>query len=667
MAAVTERDTFTVSIMAGTQIVKTELLINVAGYYIHQDPSPILLVQPSQDAAQVFSKERFAPTIEATPVLRSIVLPPRARDSDNTITHKSYPGGSLDFVGANSPTDLSSRPERIILCDEIDKYPPSAGSEGDPLKLAEERASTYRAIGRAKFVRTCSPTTGAPADDQPPISRIAREYLASDQRKCFVPCLHCGHEQILTWAHVRWDRGSAGEHLASTASIVCEECGTAWSERDRRGSLDALRDQPAYGWRQTKEFYCCGEKRRPTLWDERGRARCSVCEAAAPYGGHAGFHLSKLYSRRHNLADVVAEFLEAKDDPELLRKWTNTAIAEVWRPQYGETFDSAGLIARTEPYGPNDLPESVRVVTGFCDVQGDRLEVLFAGWGADEECWCFQYTIINRNPAEPEAWIELDALRATTFKTTTGRLLRISSFGIDAGDGNHAAQVLAYAARRRGQRVFACMGAAGMRPIWPGRASKSKTGRTFYSIGVDTAKDQIYSRLRIDPPEPGVRKPGYIHFPVAENFDPEFFEQLNSERRQVRKRMGQPYTIWVKIRARNEALDCLVGALAMRKALPRYIEAGLEYALNGKCTADGAYRAAGRTGPPAHLPRHQPRRRTGVPAMRLDVKQGHLPGAPFFETALVPRLRKNLLGPNQSHARALCHGPSRGAGTKWRG
>jgi phage terminase large subunit GpA-like protein len=158
MSAITDDDTHTISVMAGTQVVKTELLINAAGYYIHQDPSSILLVQPTQGAATTFSKERFATTVEATPALRNIIEAPKYRDSENTISHKAYPGGSIDFVGANSPTDLSSRPKRIILMDEIDKFPISAGAEGDPVKLGEERASTYVAINRAKFVRTCSPT-----------------------------------------------------------------------------------------------------------------------------------------------------------------------------------------------------------------------------------------------------------------------------------------------------------------------------------------------------------------------------------------------------------------------------------------------------------------------------------------------------------------------------
>jgi phage terminase large subunit GpA-like protein len=170
----------------------------------------------------------------------------------------------------------------------------------------------------------------------------------------------------------------------------------------------------------------------------------------------------------------------------------------------------------------------------------------------------------------------LDALLRGEFRTRLGRVLRVAAFGIDFG-GNHGAQVLAFCRVRKGRRIFACKGIAGPRPIWPGRATRSKQNDPLYLIGVDTAKDAIYSRLLIDPPEPGTRKPGFIHFPVGENFGPEYFDQLNAERRQVHKRMGQPVVRWVPIRERNEALDTFVGALAMRKGLPRYIEAGLEY------------------------------------------------------------------------------------------
>jgi len=569
MAAVTESDTHTVTVMAGTQVVKTEFLMNVAAFYICQDPSPILFVQPTQGAARSFSKERFAPTVEVTPALRELIQPPRAHDSENTITHKQYPGGSLDFVGANSPTDLASRPKRVILCDEIDKYPPSAGAEGDPLKLAEERASTYQTIGRAKRVRACSPTVeGA--------SRIGREYAASDQRKCFVSCPHCSFEQILTWARVRWDRDDTGAHLPETAALACESCGVIWTERERIAALDALATMPAYGWRQTLKFSCCGEQQEPAQWDDRGRARCALCGSAAPYGGHAGFHISKLYSKRHRLPEIVREFLEAQGDPELIRKFTNTALAELWKPREGESFTHADLIARAETYGPDILPAPVLVITGFCDVQGDRLEVQLIGWGRDEEAWPFLYEIIYLDPAQPLAWRELDVLLRRQFKTTSGRVLSIGAFGIDAR--YHGPMVFDFCRRRRGRRIFACMGVSGNRPLWPARASRSKSNDPVFLVGVDAGKEAIMARLRIAPPEPGGSKPGFIHFPAADNFGPEYFSQLTSERREIRKRMGQPYTVWVlPSGARNEVLDTFVGALAVRRSLPRHIERDLEF------------------------------------------------------------------------------------------
>lgn len=573
MLAVTDRDTHTVTVMSGTQVIKTELLINTAAYYIAQDPSPILFVQPTQNAAESFSKERFSPTIEYTPQLRNL-FESAAHDTDNTIPHKSYPGGALDFVGANSPTDLASRPKRIILCDEIDKYPVSAGAEGDPLKLAEERASTYQAIGRAKFVRTCSPTIKG-------LSRIGREYAASDQRQLYVACPHCLEHQTLSWANIKWDKDETGADLPHTAAIACGLCGVVWSERERIAALDALIDAPDHGWRQTAEFSCCGFKQIPELWNEKGRSLCAVCRSPSPYGGHAGFKVSKLYSKRHRLPEIVKEFLEAQHDQELLRKWTNTALAELWEVKWSETLNEHSLLTRAEPYDGSTLPECVRVITGFCDVQGNRLEVQLVAWGAEEECWPFRYEIIHQDPSQPAAWRELDALLREKFTTVTGRTLFIASFGIDTG-GHHGAEVFAFCNPRHGRRVFACKGIAGPRPIWPGRASRSKKNDPLYLIGVDTAKEAIYSRLKIAAPAPGERKPGFIHFPTTDNFGPEYFKQLNSEKREVRKRMGQPYAVWVQTNERNEALDTIVGAFAMRKALPRFIQAGLEYTVSDK-------------------------------------------------------------------------------------
>jgi len=563
MSAVTEPDTHTVTVMAGTQVVKSELLINVAGYFIHQDPGSILFVQPSQGAAEAFSKERFEPTIQVTPVLDELVEKPRARDSSATITHKPYPGGSLDFVGSNSPTDLASRPKRIILCDEIDKFPPSAGDEGDPLKLAEERASTYHALGRAKFVRTCSPTVKG-------VSRIGREYDASDQRQCFVACPHCGHEQTLTWARVKWGQTENGEHDPEGVGIACDGCGVVWSERDRVTALDQLEFASDHGWRQTRPFRCCGEKQQPSKWDARGRGVCGTCGKLATYGGHAGFRISKLYSKRHRLPDVVREFLEAVGNPQLLKKFTNTALAELWEEQT-EVVDLHALQERAQQedwYSEDQegelrpAPDGVLIVTCGVDVQGDRVEVERVGWGVQEESWSLDHKVIYGDPSTPELWADLDEYLQAPTITLEGRKVAVSAAAVDSG-GHSTDAVYNFVRDKTRRRIWAIKGQAGEgKPVWPKLASKNNKGRiALFNIGVDSAKDIIYGRLRVVKPGPG-----FCHFPADR--EGAWFEQITSEIVITRYVKGFPVRSWVpKPNTRQEALDCRVYAFAALRSM----------------------------------------------------------------------------------------------------
>ena len=133
-----------VVVMAGAQLGKTEAILNIIGYHIAHDPCPILVLQPTLEMAQAFSKDRIAAgLIRSTPCLKGKVKDPRARDSGNTTLHKVFPGGAITMVGANSPSGLASRPIRLVLCDEVDRYPSSAGSEGDPIQLARKRSATF--------------------------------------------------------------------------------------------------------------------------------------------------------------------------------------------------------------------------------------------------------------------------------------------------------------------------------------------------------------------------------------------------------------------------------------------------------------------------------------------------------------------------------------------
>ena len=121
-------------IMSSAQVGKTEIILNIIGFYIDYDPAPILVVQPTvTPMAQDFSKDRLATMIRDTPVLTGKVRDVKSRSSGNTILHKTFPGGHVTIAGANSPSSLASRPVRIVLMDEVDRYPASAGTEGNPI------------------------------------------------------------------------------------------------------------------------------------------------------------------------------------------------------------------------------------------------------------------------------------------------------------------------------------------------------------------------------------------------------------------------------------------------------------------------------------------------------------------------------------------------------
>ena len=101
--------------MSSAQVAKSETLVNVVGYYMHYDPVPILMMQPTITMAESFSKNRLAKSIQETPVLRGMISD--RRGAGNTILEKVFPGGSIAIVGANSPSSLASRPVQVLLAD----------------------------------------------------------------------------------------------------------------------------------------------------------------------------------------------------------------------------------------------------------------------------------------------------------------------------------------------------------------------------------------------------------------------------------------------------------------------------------------------------------------------------------------------------------------------
>lgn len=556
MDAATEDGVTEVVLKKATQVGYTEFLLNTVAYFIDLDPCPILWLLPDQKAVDEISKNRLTPMLRDTPRLAGKVAAPRSRDSSNTIAGKQFPGGRLAMVGSHAPNDISSRPIRLVICDETDRYALSAGVDGDPMALAGKRQQWF---WNRLTIKGSSPTVKGR-------SVIDREYRKSDMRVCWVGCPHCADDwdgkgtppdgwQTLKWSQVKWDKrpkqnGKGHDHRPDTAAYQCECCGTLWDDEERYLALS-----------------------KP-IWI-----------ATAPFRGIAGFHLPQFYSTAVKLHEVVTEFLEAwgklegtYPDVEQQKVWVNTVLAETWEEE-GETVDATGLSKRAESYGIHDLPDRIVLLTCGVDTQGDRLEAQVIGWGAGEESWVVDYKIFNDDPAQPECWLKLDHwLKSMRYTRGDGTQLRIKATCIDSG-GHHSSEVHKFCKSKQARRIYSVKGAAGARLIWPGRSSRTKnSGEKVYIVGVDTAKDMVYSRLNIvprsDPKRIDEPQPGRIHFPVPDEasgtalINDDYYDQLTAEVVITRYKNGKPYRVWDNPqKRRNEALDTFGYAIAALRSL----------------------------------------------------------------------------------------------------
>ena len=569
MLAVTEPGVHVITAMVATQLLKTSLLENIFGYHAHLDPCPILLVQPKEDAAEAFSKERIQPLIAATPALRAIIGSSKTRKAESTLTYKAYPGGFLALVGAGSPDNLARRPVRIVLYDEIDKY--QVTKEGDPLDLGDERTATF---ANWLSVRVCSPTI----EDE---SRIEASYLASDQRRASIECPHCGHRQFLDFfADVEWPEGQPRK-----AQLCCEACRRTWSEGERLRSLDTIR------WHQTRPFECCGDRHEPLTayrgaWSQDGlvdavdvvwdwwasdrwavyRAKCPHCGAWGVDNEHAGFQAGKLYSpwSKDTPANQAVKYVAAKDDEDKKQAWWNTQQGRPYKRHTAKALKSDVLASRGEAW-PAEIPDGVAVVTIGVDVQDYRLELEVVGWGANEESWSIAFDVIDGEMDDPATQKALDDYLQKTWRRADGRPFKAEATCIDSG-GHHTQAVYAFAKQRLGRKVWAIKGesaiAGGQRnPVWPAKRPSKRTKKAFRPIilGVNAAKDTIRDRLikTAEAETPG--GPGYMHFPSS--YDVAGYDQLTAERLEIRQSNGHKYRVWVQIPGRaNERLDCRVYA-----------------------------------------------------------------------------------------------------------
>jgi phage terminase large subunit GpA-like protein len=520
-----------VVLMCASQMMKTEILINFVGFIIDADPGPILVVEPREEDAKTLSKDRIAPMLRDTPQLQGKVAETRSRDSGNTTLHKSFIGGHVTLVGAISPSGLAMRPIRYCLLDECDRYPASAGTEGDPVMLAIRRTDEF--AWNKKILMASTPTLEGE-------SRITLAYDESDQRKPYVPCPLCGEMQVLYFTGLEWPTGKPQE-----AQYRCGACRELIPHHRKAWMLQH------------------GE------W-----------QATNPSSKTPGFWISQMYSTRRSWGAIAEEFIEASKSQESLKVFVNTVLAETWKER-GEAPEWKRLHDRCENYALGTVPMGGLLLTAGVDVQKDRLEGVVKAWGRNFQNWVVDRYVLTGDTSREEVWHQLKEKLYVTYEHASGAQMSIVSMAVDSGYETQA--VYRWARRMADNRIMVVRGSSNSVSSVPVSAptavdvnvngKKIKRGLKICVIGVNHFKAELYGWLRQERPAADEAPPiGWSHFPQLEE---EYFKQLTAEQLVTRINRNR-YRIheWVKTRERNEALDTAVyaRAAAAKIGLDRYTE-----------------------------------------------------------------------------------------------
>ena len=517
-----------ISFMKAAQVGATEAGNNWIGFVIHHAPGPMLAVLPTVEMAKRTSRGRIDPLIEDSPALKERVQPARSRDAGNSMLSKEFPGGILVLTGANSATGLRSMPARYVFLDEVDAYPASADEEGDPVTLAEARTTTF--AHRRKVFMVSTPTIRG-------LSRIEREFEASDQRRYFVPCPHCDHRQWLQFERLRWAKGRP-----ETAAYSCESCERPIAEHHKTEML------------------------------ARGDWRATAVSA----NPHAiGFHLSALYSPIgwKSWEQIARDWLAAQGSDEMLRAARNTLLGETW-VESGEAPDWQRLADRRIAF-PAQIPAGGLFLTAGADVQKDRIEVDVWAWGRGLESWLVDHIVLPGGPDDPACWDKLTSLLGRTWTHQNGAIMTLAKLAIDTG--YESAAVYAWARKQGIAQVAPVKGLEGFNRATPVsgptfvdanvNGKKLKRGARLWTVATATFKAETYRYLRIERPSDEDRAlgvvpaAGTIHLP--DWADSEWLKQLVAEQLvTIRDRRGYARQEWQKLRERNEALDTRVYARA---------------------------------------------------------------------------------------------------------
>lgn len=504
-------------LMTSSQVGKSEFLTAAAAYFTVEDPSRILFTFPKDEAAWEYKKERIDPVFAASPTCRTALhgyLGMRAHDLKDYL---AFPGGFLDFKGAQAPVNLAGKPIRVLIMDEVDRYPGNVGGEGDATNLAMKRTTTEHS-------RKCL-LASTPKDEGK--SRIERLYNQTDKRIYLVSCHQCGHAQEMVFD---FENPNIVRVPGKGACYLCceKECRAEWDQQQ-------VKDAVENGYWQA--------------------------QSDAPRLGWVGFHISELYSPFSSLEKVLAQWEAAEGDVLEEQAFHNTVLGRPWSGKLFSRQSPRTLFDRREAIDEQELPGGIGCLTAGVDVQGDRVEIGFFGWGVDDERWFIKISKLYGDVRGAALWSRVTEALQQNFVHHTGVSMHVEAVCVDAGFATQTVVNYVQAAREQGLNYFAIVGRSGEgRPLW--QMNRDRATDKLYAIGIDEAKTNLYMNLAEKKD-----RPARVH--LSDKLDQEMINQLVSEnpKEEVNKR-GIKTRIWeLPTRRRNEALDVAVYAHAAFQSL----------------------------------------------------------------------------------------------------
>jgi len=500
-------------------------------------PAPMIIVQPTDELREKFSKQRINPIIANCRDLRDKVLDhqkhlPESKKDKDTLISKQFPGGHINLATSTSEPSLRSESAQYLAFDEVSAYDVDCQGHGDPCGIALGRTSAYD--GRKKIFYNSTPTLKEHC-------RIEREYLTTDQRKLFVPCLSCGEMQFLVWAN--FDRST------DDPAYLCVRCKYRHYEQDK---TEMLRRSE---WRPT----------------------------ATSIDGGRGYHLPALYAPpgMWSWRKCLEQFRKGIDNPVEMKVFVNNCLGEPYEDDSITSRNPEDLIGLAEDYWPAEtLPAGVGVVTAGVDTHPTHVDILVRGWGRKGESWVLDYWVEHGDSNSAEIWARVYQKLQTTYRHHGGRSkLRIAATCVDTG-GHNTGAVYEFCRSTIRQLIIPIKGAKGAAaPIIDRPTNKRDVGVFLFPVGKLATHGRLFSSI-----DQSIRRysehrealktaacavpycfPEIIHF--HKGLSPSFFKELTA-----------PKSIWKKSEGRMQmAYETVAGVADHAHDCMRYADAAREF------------------------------------------------------------------------------------------